>query len=472
MKVGFSSVVITPDLSKRKKPLQLGGYSPRKYCSGVHDDLYARAVYFEGNEEEKEHNALLICCDLLSIDGAFAEMVKKHISRHLPIRPNNILISATHTHHGPDFRGMFRKGGYLAIVKGFLFPKPESKELQILGKNLIKVAKKAYETRKKAKIGVGQSFIAEKDRVMLNRRDPFNREKSQYPVTVIKVISDENENEGNLYGIIINYACHGTVLPYQNTLITADYVGYMINYLEIRHPDLIGNIIYFNGPCGDINPVTKKLKAKMLNFPDKVSNSDIYQQVGTFEDAKYVGETIAKNALNIFEKTEPGEDNEIRAITKKVYIPVKDYDYDARFRSALMRLFYKLKIRLFSLLAKLKILKSNIFFQIENLSKQGSVQSQVQLINLSKILILTSPGEYFLELGNEVIEYGKVLFPNKTIFVVELANDSIGYLYTVEAYLEGGYESSFSIIPLGGRFITMKLKKLLSDFKTSISQGN
>ena len=53
MKVGFSEVKITPDLSKGK-PLQLAGYSPRELCTGIHDDLFARGVYFEGKSENIE----------------------------------------------------------------------------------------------------------------------------------------------------------------------------------------------------------------------------------------------------------------------------------------------------------------------------------------------------------------------------------------------------------------------------------
>jgi len=40
---------------------------------------------------------------------------------------------------------------------------------------------------------------------MINRRDPFNYKKAEYPLTVIKVVSNEKETENDLLGLILNY---------------------------------------------------------------------------------------------------------------------------------------------------------------------------------------------------------------------------------------------------------------------------
>ncbi len=468
MKVGFSGINITPDLEKREKPLQLAGYSPRKLCTGIHDDLFARAVYFEGKEDDITSHILLIMCDILNISGSFADIIKKYISKSIPINPENIMVSATHTHHGPDYDGAFRPGGNLALFKGFLFPRPQIRELINLGKKIIQSAKEAYKNRRQAKIGAGQTEISEEDRVMINRREIFNFEKAKYPITIIKVISDAQETQGEIIGLIINYACHGTVLPFQNTLITADYICYVIKAFEKKFTSKKGNFVFFNGPCGELNPLSKKLKIKMKKYgPSGVKNTDIYQQKGTFNDAKRIGETIAKYALKIVDDIKCKNYKNISVIQKIIKIPVKDYNYGSNMKSALIRLFFRIKLRIFSVLKKLKVLKSTVFFNIDNLDLKGTVKTPIQIINIGDILIATVPGEYFLELGNEVINHARTVFPSKIAFMIELANDSIGYLYTIKAYMEGGYESAFSVIPLGGRFITMKLKKLITNLKNS-----
>ncbi|MHA1292919.1 MAG: hypothetical protein ACTSQJ_09655 [Promethearchaeota archaeon] len=467
MKVGFSEIIITPELKDREKPLQLGGYSPRKFCSGIHDNLYARAVYFESNNNEINKHVLMIVCDILSIDGNLAIAVKNQISKKIPIKVENILISATHTHHGPDYKGIFRPGSYLEFLKGILFPMPQIKDLIDLGKKLIEVALNAYKNKKNAKIGAYQTIISESKDIILNRRHPFNFDKLKYPLTVLKIISDEEIDKGKLYGLIINYACHGTALPRENTLITADYIGYIIKTLENKFSELKGNFLYFNGPCGEINPLSFELKRKIEDKGlSKINKKDIYQQKGSWHDAEYIGKTIANNVIRILDKIECEDyNNNLNVLCRNVRIPIKDYHYGSDLKSVLNRLIYKKKLNLINKLIKIGVLKSNIFFNIEKMKINRYIETIVQIINIGNVIIATIPGEYFMELGNEIIDYTKSVFPSNICFIVELSNDSIGYLYTIEAYLEGGYESAFSIIPLGGRFITMKLKQFIRELK-------
>ena len=461
MKVGFSEVKITPDLSNWKS-LQLAGYSPRELCTGIHDDLFARGVYFEGKSEDINTHILMIVCDVLGIDGNFAEIVKRHISEKIPINPESIMISATHTHHAPDYKGLFRPGGHIPLVKGFLFPWPDTAELFNLAKRIIEAALIAYDNKESALIGSAQTEIRQEDRVMFNRRDPFNFESANYPVSVLKVINNVPSKKGQLLGLLINYACHGTVLPRENTLITSDYVGYIIKYLKKQFPD--ANFAYFNGPCGDINPMSKELKQKMIKKgPKGVKSTDIYSQNGNWKDAEHIGQTIARYALEALDKIECKDYSHLKMYTKEIRIPIKDYEYGSDFLTVLNRIIFKRKLKLFSMLIRMGILKSNIFFKIEQTGSKlkGDVISKLQLISLGDTLIGTVPGEYFLQLGKEVIAKANEIYPNKSTFLIELANDSIGYLYTIDAYRKGGYESSFSIIPLGGRFITMKLKQMI-----------
>lgn len=462
MKIGFSEAIITPDLRNRKLPLQLAGYSPRKYCTGVHDDIYARGVYFEGNEKDKNTHILMIVCDVISINSKFADLIKKYITKSIPIPYENILISATHTHHGPDYSGVFRNLGFLGMFIGILSPKPQDEDLFLFGKQIYQVAKDAYKNRIQAKIGAFQVDIPQTDRVMVNRRDIFNYEKAQYPITVIKVVKESDE----LLGLILNYACHGTVLPYQNTLITADYVGYIIKALERSYPNLKGNFAYFNGPCGEINPLSLKLKIKMEKLgPSGVKTTDIYQQKGTFADAERIGETITNYALKGVDQVRCKSFENLIVKQQLIQIPIMDYNYGSDIRSAFRRFLYRRKLTLFAKLKKWGILKSSIFFNIDNTDIElgAHVNSILQVLNIGDVVISTAPGEYFLELGNEVNQYAKSIFPTKIPFMVELANDSIGYLTTIEAYMKGGYETLLSIIPLGGRFIAMKLKEMLKN---------
>ena len=62
-----------------------------------------------------------------------------------------------------------------------------------------------------------------------------------------------------------------------------------------------------------------------------------------------------------------------------------------------------------------------------------------------------------------MLKVAREITPNS--FVVELANDSIGYIYPLSEFFVGGYEPLISLAPLAGEIITMNLKKTLWDIR-------
>ncbi len=485
MKIGIANTIISPDREDRKRPIQLGGFSPREYCSGIHDDLFARCVYFEGNKEDISTHIMFMVCDIIAIDKRIAKLVKEKIARKIPILEQNIMISATHTHHGPDYKGNFKVGGGLSIIQGFLFPNPQTDLLVELGKKMIKVGIKAYSNRERSALGVKQIKIPENRRVMINRRAPFNPESADYPVTIIRINRIRNEDQqniesqgevqknGEMIGCIVNYAIHGTVLPRYNTEITADYVGYLIRRLEDEYPDLTGKFLYFNGPCGEINPLTSELKQKMekAGSLENLTNDDIYDQKGTWDDAKRIGNTIAEEVISHLDNISCKEFANLTCKKKTVHIPIKDYTQAHDFGSVLNHISYQLKKNLFSFFARINLLKTSILLSTETIQK-GFIEAPLQWFQIGYLMVFSVPGEYFLKLAKEVLEETSRKFPDKKGMIVELANDSVGYLYSLEAYIEGGYESSFSLTPLGGRYITLMLKKGIRELKQAKTEKN
>ena len=65
----------------------------------------------------------------------------------------------------------------------------------------------------------------------------------------------------------------------------------------------------------------------------------------------------------------------------------------------------------------------------------------VQAVKIDDELIVTFPGEVFLEYGLQVIRHS----PLKDTMIFGLANDYVGYIPTREAFGQGGYEVKTSI---------------------------
>lgn len=93
LKIGRGASVITPFLDQ-----PLAGYYYPRSAEGVHDDLYAKAVVFD----DGVHELALVACDTVSVARSAVEDARRRIEKRLGIPPDYVLISATHSHTGPE----------------------------------------------------------------------------------------------------------------------------------------------------------------------------------------------------------------------------------------------------------------------------------------------------------------------------------------------------------------------------------
>ena len=94
-KIGFGRVDITPTESV---PLSGMGINSRRMSRAVRDELYATCLAFT---DESNTTVLLFTLDLIQSSG-YIMTIRPLIARCTGVPECNILISATHTHSGPD----------------------------------------------------------------------------------------------------------------------------------------------------------------------------------------------------------------------------------------------------------------------------------------------------------------------------------------------------------------------------------
>jgi hypothetical protein len=88
----------------------------------------------------------------------------------------------------------------------------------------------------------------------------------------------------------------------------------------------------------------------------------------------------------------------------------------------------------------------------------GRLRTEIQVLAVGPIAFVAIPGELFVELGMEIQKAS----PFPYTFIVELANDGIGYIPTKEAFSQGGYEAITSrMSPGGGELVVAKAIELL-----------
>ena len=95
--------------------------------------------------------------------------------------------------------------------------------------------------------------------------------------------------------------------------------------------------------------------------------------------------------------------------------------------------------------------------------KKKTLFSEMQVITLGEIALVSIPGELFVEYGLEVKEKSK--FPHT--FIIDNANDFVGYIPTLRVFEEGGYEVRLccgsKLDPVAGKMITGTALEMLDE---------
>ena len=69
--------------------------------------------------------------------------------------------------------------------------------------------------------------------------------------------------------------------------------------------------------------------------------------------------------------------------------------------------------------------------------EEGQIVTEMNLITIGDLKLLTIPGELFVEIGLDILRQAP-----EPCWIITHCNDAIGYIPTAEAFDEGGYESS------------------------------
>lgn len=241
MEVGVARIDITPE-----GPIRLAGYAARSKSEseGVLHKLSAKALAF-GNDNQNP--SVLITVDLVGIPWRITKKVTEQLSEKAGIKPEHLVICASHTHGGPEvgnllnilqYRGDHFSDSLLALNQLTHI----AQYTEQLTQKLEEVALAALKDRKPAHVawGQGQALFAK------NRRTPGG------PVDVALPMLRVTNPDGSLKAILVSYACHGTTLGGDVNKIHGDWIAQAQSDIEDRHPGVTAMVAL--GCAGDANP--------------------------------------------------------------------------------------------------------------------------------------------------------------------------------------------------------------------------
>ena len=404
MRVGYSRSVITPPIGTF-----MAGYAARtKPSIGVHDELYVRAIYVEDGEEK----FISLALDILGVDVELASRISEIISKELPIEREKIMISATHTHAGPDIQGDYSQ------IRNYL--------REYIVDACCGAAMAAYNDLREVSVVQGVGSV---EGITVNRRNPVKGSVDpRLHVIGFRV--------GRCpYAAIINFTCHAVVLGHNNLYISADYPGTLNKYVEI----LTGaKSLFLNGTCGDINPYT----------PGTDLNRVYDRSVGTFDDVEWMGKILACEAVKTMLLRE-AEDGRLYIRAKKLRIGVRKPYTLSEAEEMLRRAEEKYKEAQKSGDSK-KIIEASYerwlarktYDTLKIYKDIDAIETWMGAVSFSpSCAMVFLPSEIVVKVGLEI----KRRSPFENTVVVAYTNGYFGYIPMLDEYEKGGYETIFPV---------------------------
>ncbi len=402
---GFSEV-------KLRLPMGIPLASGLNIAEVAGGDLHARAMVIQ----REDYAVAILSCDLFGLPGRFVTDVRNiaYAATKRQLEELAIMITATHTHQAPALPKLFPV--FPAMDSPALGQKYESEALtRQLGEQLAAAVIHAWNNRRPATITIGSGRLSQD--ALHNRRswDPHAGDPDMEILTLEVV--QERDNSWVLYNIGTHPLSEGGSKTYD-----ADIFGMVSTEMKHRCGGM-GIFLPLIGAAGNINPgpplpLSDKLKIRLYVPPAGI----VHKICDGIQDGLKNGTSIAGDAL--------------QAVVKLISIPIAEPDFADNF--PFMRITYN--------------------------PPNFALDTQVQVIQIGKIVIVGLPGEPMANIGQKIKTMGEKLGFQK-VLVASLANDFIGYYFTPESYDAGGYETLFCAHRNAGNIILDGVEDALEKIK-------
>jgi len=295
----------TADISPGKG-LELAGYPhyPR-YNTGVHDPLYASCIYLNNGYCQ----LVIVTLDLLFYSKKHVSTVRKKIQTETGIPQGNMMISCSHTHSGPWVSGRLDIDSLLNGVR------QDEEYVYRLNETIVSVVKEAVKNAFPAQIGYAKGACGREQGIGGNRR---NKDGPCDPEVCVLALADLN---GRVKAAYVNYALHPTVIHEDSTLVSADYPGYIREYLKKCMPGM--NLLFAQGTSGD-------------------QSSRYFRHGQSFGEAERIGYAIGREVKRVLEQIDYSRDIPMFMLSKEMTITLRKLPpkEDAELNVTAARTFY------------------------------------------------------------------------------------------------------------------------------------
>ncbi|HLJ46403.1 MAG TPA: neutral/alkaline non-lysosomal ceramidase N-terminal domain-containing protein [Bryobacteraceae bacterium] len=261
-RAGVARIDITPPIGH-----PMGGYSERKGpATGTHDPLYATVLVIESGD----NSIAFVTCDLRSfVSTRVGDLARERYG------VKTTIISVSHTHSGP----------VTWELHSSWYPQAEDKMVEAIGKAKSEMFPATFA------MSTGHDYLGFNRRKIVDGRGKMwwrNADKlPSHPLDPAVNVFQVKDDGGKVRAVLVNFACHPSVLGPDNLQYSADYPGAMKRYVESQIPSAL--CLFIQGGAGDINPYRDK---------EPVAGQG-------FQAVQEMGEELGKTVMSTLGRTRP-----------------------------------------------------------------------------------------------------------------------------------------------------------------------
>jgi hypothetical protein len=344
-----------------------GGMGAPVMPEGKQGELTVRTLVLEKGKTR----VAIVSIDNLGWPAYLGDRSRKLI-RGIP--PECILIGATHTHSAPDAYAFPDENGNTGA------------DLEYLDRCVVQIADAVNEAISKLEPASLKTAVGEaKGKIAYNYYAPQLYDPR---CGVIQTIATSGKNKGKVLATLVNYATHPEILGTTRKLMSPDLCGPLYDRIESKAG---GVALFMNSAQGG-----------MVTADNRRENGN---EANDWQECIRIGNLLADEALRIIEPAPVQENPDIFCAAKTIKLPVESAEMQYVFKNS--PLVDQSEPRDFSV-----------------------VSTQINLLNIGKIQVLTIPGEALPNIGYYLKRHMKTGQP----FLFGLTNDAFGYILTKEDY--------------------------------------
>jgi neutral ceramidase len=433
LRMGRAAIDITPPPG-----MPMGGNFRVRLNTGTHDPLYAKAIVLEQGGVE----AAIVACDVVNMPRIFIDGARRIIADTTHVPPDNVMISATHSHTGPEMLDIF-----LDLMEGPPAQTAKNYRAALAGK-IAQAVKEAEANLQPTEVWAG---IGHEDSLPFNRRflmkdGTIGWNPGKMNPNIVRPAGPVDPDVSMVYfqgapskplATFVNYAMHLDTTG--GLAYSADY-AYTLGKLlaAAKDPDML--TIFAIGAAGDINHINVKTPERQ----------------GSIQEAARIGTILASAVLKTYPRLTPVT-GPLQVRREVIPVPLQEFQPSDVEKSREMVTRAIKQGDNFPFLDLVRAVKILLVAQY----KGQPLHAQVEVVSLGRdVAWVGLPGEVFVELGMAV----KLASPFRYTIVDELTNDNIHYVPDRKAFAEGNYEPTNSIIaPGGGEAMVDAATRLLID---------